>query len=149
MRHVIFALQFKGMAGPVEGAEGKLWAKTSASSQVLRTTLAASDIQAVVESAGGGSAAFESDVQFGADGTFLESGSIDYGAVGRVTFKTVGQGVLGPSGIPDLQRGGVIWEITGGNRRLAGATGLITSNFTVGAQGEVTDNHFAQIFLPS
>jgi hypothetical protein len=149
MRHLVFALQFKGSAGPVEGAEGKLWAKTSASSQVLRTTLAANDIQAAIDSAGGSSAAFESEVQMATDGTFLESGSISYGGAGRVTFKTVGRGVIGPSGMPDLRRGAVIWEITGVDGRLAEATGLITSNFTVGAQGEVVDNHFTQLFLPS
>ena len=41
MRELVFALQFKGKAHPVEGVEGKLAAKTSAAGQVLRTTLTA------------------------------------------------------------------------------------------------------------
>jgi hypothetical protein len=38
--------------------------------------------------------------------------------------------------------------VTGGEGALAGAQGLITSNFTVGPQGEVVDNHFARLFVP-
>ena len=149
MKQLVFALQFKESAGPVPGADGKLRAKTSASGQVMRTVLTANGVQGTVESAGGGSASFESEVQIIGEGTFVESGSIAYGTTGKVTFKTVGRGVLGPSGIQDLQRGAVIWEVTGGEGQFAGATGLITSNFTVGAGGEVVDNHFAQLFLPS
>jgi hypothetical protein len=31
---------------------------------------------------------------------------------------------------------------------LAGARGLITSNFTVDASGDVVDHHVARVFLP-
>jgi hypothetical protein len=149
MRQLIFALQFRGSATPVPGAEGKLTTKTSARSQVHRTSLGAAGVHAALESGGGGSATFELEVQMTGEGTFVESGTITYGAAGKVTFKTVGHGVLGPSGIEGLQRGAVIWEVTGGAGRFAGATGLITSNFTVSAQGQVVDNHFASLFLPS
>jgi hypothetical protein len=148
MQQLVFALQFTGSAAPVAGAEGKLRAQTTATSQTLRTTLKADGIQATIEGAGAGSASFESEVQITGDSTFLESGTITYGDAGRVSFKTVGQGVLGPSGQDGLQRGAVIWEITRGEGRLAGATGLITSNFTVGGQGEVVDDHFVRFFLP-
>ena len=30
----------------------------------------------------------------------------------------------------------------------AGATGLITSNFTAGSKGEVVDNHVVRLFIP-
>lgn len=148
MKQVMFPLQFKGSAGPVEGAEGKLRAQTSASGQVWRTAVTASGVQPLLESAGSGSATFESEVTMTGEGTFLEAGSIAYGTAGKVTFKTVGQGILGPSGIEGLMRGAVIWEVTGGDGAFAGATGLITSNFTVGAAGEVVDNHFVQLYLP-
>jgi hypothetical protein len=80
---------------------------------------------------------------------FVESGSIQYGSVGKLSFRTVGRGVLGPAPTPGLQRGAVVWEVTGGDGKLRGVQGMITSNFTVGAQGEVTDDHFARLFLPS
>ena len=149
MKQMVFALEFRGRAEPVPGAEGKLRAKTSANSQVLRTVLALSGVEAALEPAAGGSATFESEVQITGEGTFVESGSIAYGTTGKVTFKTAGQGILGPSGIKDLQRGAVIWEVTGGEGQFAGTTGLIVSNFTVGPGGEVVDNHYARLFVPS
>ena len=149
MKELVFALQFKGKARPVEGVEGKLAAKTTAGGQVLRTVVTPKGIQAKSESRPGPRATFESEVQVTGEGMFLESGHIRYGRAGRVTFKTVGHGVLGPSGIDGLQRGAVIWEVTEGTGLFAGATGLITSNFTVGAKGEVVDNHYVRLFLRS
>jgi len=52
------------------------------------------------------------------------------------------------SGVDGLQRGAVTWEVTEGRGQFAGATGLITSNFTVGSKGEVVDNHYVRLFLP-
>jgi hypothetical protein len=149
MKELVFALQFKGKARPVEGSEGKLAAKTTASGQVLRTALTAKGVQAKAETRPGPRATFESEVQMTGEGTFQESGQIRYGKGARLAFKTVGQGVLGPSGAGGLQRGAVIWEVTSGAGQLAGASGLITSNFTVGSKGEVVDNHYVRLFLPS
>lgn len=148
MRELVFALEFKGSAGPVPGSSNRMRATTSASGQTLRTILKADGIQASVEPSGGETATFESEVEIVGEGAFLESGSISYGAAGKVTFKTVGQGVLGPSPISGPQRGTVTWEITRGEGRLKGAQGLITSNFTVGPDGEVTDDHFARLYVP-
>jgi hypothetical protein len=147
MRELVFALQFKGTAAPVEGAANRLRARTSAGDQTLRTTMKADGVQAAIEG-GGATATFESEVEIVGEGAFLESGSIAYGTAGKVTFKTVGRGMLGPSPIPDVQRGAVIWEITGGDGRFRGAQGLITSNFTVGAKGDVVDDHFVRLYLP-
>jgi len=149
MKELVFALQFKGKARPVEGVEGKLAARTTAGGQVLRTALTAKGIQVKAEPRPGPRATFESEVQMTGPGTFVESGRIGYGKAGGVTFKTAGQGVLGASGVDGLQRGAVIWEVTGGRGQLAAATGLITSNFTVGSKGEVVDNHYVRLFLPA
>jgi hypothetical protein len=149
MKELVFALQFNGKARAVEGVEGKLAAKTTASGQVLRTAVTPKGVQARCESKPGPRASFESEVQITGAGTFVESGRISYGKAGRVTFKTVGQGVLGPSAVDGLQRGAVIWEIMEGTGQFAGASGLITSNFTVGPNGGVVDNHYVRLFLPS
>ena len=148
MREIVFALEFKGSAAPVAGADGKLAAKTTATSQVWRAVLKDDGVQGSIEPSGGAGATFESEVQIVGDGKFLESGTIAYGAAGRLHFKTIGQGVLGASPTEGLQRGAVIWEVTRGEGRLAGAQGIITSNFTVGAQGEVVDDHVVRLFLP-
>jgi hypothetical protein len=104
-------------------------------------------VSGTVETAAGDVAAFESEVQITGDGALLESGTISYGGAGSVRFRTLGPGTLGPSAIDGLQQGAVIWEVVEGHGRLAGASGLITSNFSVGAGGEVIDNQFAQLFV--
>jgi hypothetical protein len=148
MKELVFALEFKGSAAPVPDADKKMTAKTSATSQTLRSVLRADGIQAAVESAGAGSASFESEVEIVGEGLFVESGRIRYGDAGSVSFRTVGRGTLGPSPVDGLQRGAIVWEVTGGDGRFVGAQGLITSNFTVGAQGHVVDDQFARIFVP-
>src|ERR1700737_1515160 len=114
MKELVFALQFKGKARPVEGVEGKLAAKATAAGQVPRTALTPKGIQAEAAPKPGPRATFESEVQITGAGTFIESGRIGYGKAGGVTFKTAGHGVLGPSGVDGLQRGAVIWEGPGG-----------------------------------
>ena len=148
MRELVFALEFKGSAAPVPGSPNRLRAKTSATGQTFRTALKADGIQSRVDSAGGDAATCESEVERLEDGACLEHGRIEYGAAGRITFKTVGRGALGPSPLPNVQRGSVMWEVTGGDGVFRGAQGLITSNFTVSAEGEVTDDHFVRLFLP-
>lgn len=148
MKELVFALEFKGSAAPVPGSDKKLQAKTSASSQTLRSVLRAEGIQASIESAGAGSASFQSEVEIVGEGMFVESGTIQYGDAGRVSFRTVGRGTLGPSPIAEVQRGAVMWEVTGGDGRFAGAQGLITSNFTVDAKGAVVDDQFARLYVP-
>jgi hypothetical protein len=149
MKELVFALEFKGAAGPVPGSEHRLRAKTSASSQTLRSVMKSDGIETGVADAGGDTATFESEVEIVGEGMFVESGSIQYGRVGRIHFKTVGRGLLGPAPMTGLQRGAVIWEVTEGDGQLRGAQGLITSNFSVGPGGEVVDDQFARLFLPS
>lgn len=149
MKELVFALEFRGSAAPVAGSDKKLRARTSAVSQTFRCLLKPDGIHGSIESSGGGeSASFESEVEIVGEGVFVESGSITYADAGRITFRTLGRGVLGSSPRTGLQRGAVIWEVTGGDGRLAGAQGLITSNFTVGPQGDVVDNHVARLFVP-
>jgi hypothetical protein len=133
----------------VAGSDKELRAKTSATGQILQSVLKPDGVQAAIEPAGGDSATFESEVEIVGEGAFLESGSIRYGSAGKATFKTVGRGVLGPSPLAGIQRGAVIWEITGGEGRFKDAQGMITSNFTAGPEGEVVDDHFVRLFLPS
>jgi len=101
-----------------------------------------------LEALGGGQATFASRVVVNADGSFDETGTITYGSLGSVEFRTLGKGYMFSSGIEGLQRGGVLWEVTGGTGQFAGATGVITSNFSVSSDGKVVDNHFAVLYLP-
>jgi hypothetical protein len=65
----------------------------------------------------------------------------------ELRFSTVGQGYLAGSADPKLKHGSVIWRIEGVIGQFAKATGLITSNFTIGEKGEVVDNHFGLLFI--
>jgi len=149
MRELVFALEFSGQAGPVAGSTTERQASTSASSQVWHTALGPDGIESRIEPAAGGRAVLESRVERFGDGTFVEDGAISYGGAGTITFVTVGRGRVGPSPMPGMHAGAVVWTVTGGNGRFAGAQGFITSNFTVDAQGGVTDHHVARFYLPS
>lgn len=148
MRELVFALEFRGHAGPAPGLPRRRRARSAAPSQVLQTVLGPEALQASREAVAGGSATLESEIERFADGSFEEWGTIRYGDLGGVSFSTVGRGVVGPSPLAGWHRGAVIWEVTAGDGRFAGAQGLITSNFTVSAEGEVVDDHVARFYLP-
>ena len=148
MREVVFALEFKGRAGPVPGSESKRQARSTAPSQTLSTVLGPEGVRARVEMAAGESAVLDSRVERFGDGSFVEDGTITYGSAGRVVFETLGRGWVGPAPAAGWVVGGVVWTITAGDGAFAGARGLITSNFTVSADGDVIDHHVTRLFLP-
>jgi len=148
MREIAFALEFRGRGGPVEGSPNRRRARTTAPSQALRTVLEPGGIAASVEPLPGDAAVLESRVERFPDGTFVEDGTITYGRAGSITFDTVARGHVGPAAVVGWSHGVVMWRITGGAGRFAGAQGLITSNFTVSPDGEVTDDHFTRVYLP-
>jgi hypothetical protein len=89
----------------------------------------------------------ESEMVF-ADGTaFREDGTIMFDAENALHFRTLGTGHLAPSPDPRVRQGTVTWELDGGSGRFAGASGRITSNFTVTDEGDVADDHLGVIFL--
>ena len=130
MQPVIFALQFRGEAAPLADAVGVLKAQTRA---------------AGVPETGGGEARFSSIVTMVGDGAFVESGAIDYGGGSSLSFDTVGQGRIGPAAAGGMA-GAVIWKVVEGKGRWAGASGYVTSNFTVSEKGDVVDNQTAVLF---
>jgi hypothetical protein len=132
----------------VQGSQSKRQARSTAPSQRLSTLLGREGISAGVEAVDGESATLESRVERFGDGSFVEDGTITYGSAGSVTFETIGRGWVGPAPLSGWVVGGVVWTITGGDGMLAGARGLITSNFTVSTDGEVVDDHVTRLYLP-
>jgi hypothetical protein len=149
MREIVFALRFTGHGGPVPGSTTKRQARTIAPSQAWRTVIAPSGVAGVVETLPGESAVLESRVERSPDGSFVEDGTITYGRAGSISFDTVGRGYVGPAPDGRGKHGVVMWRITRGDGGLAGAQGLITSNFTVSPDGLVTDDHVARLYLPA
>ena len=82
MREVVFALEFRGRGGPDPGSPTRRRARTTAPSQVLRAALGPDGVSAAVEPIAGESAVLESRVERFPDGTFVEDGTITYGAAG-------------------------------------------------------------------
>ncbi len=148
MRELVFALEFRGRGGPVPGSTTKRQARTTAPSQTWRTILGPDGVQRAVEPVAGEAAVLESRVERAPDGTFVEDGTITYGRAGSVAFDTVGRGHVGPAPDGRGSHGVVMWRITGGDGHFAGARGLITSNFTVTPDGQVTDDHVTRLYLP-
>jgi len=139
MKQVIYVLQFKGSAAPV--SDGVLKAVSRAASCSISTDVGADGLRSVLRTTPGHDALFESTVTFVGEGSFLESGTIEFGRGHSLRFSTVGTGYLGPSADPKVQHGSVIWRVDGGEGQFARARGLITSNFTVGEGGDVVDTH--------
>jgi hypothetical protein len=149
MKQVMYAMQFKGSAGPKAGASGVIKASTSAPSCTLSSQVGPEGVSGSLQTIGGGMASFESEVVLTGDTSFTEAGTIRFGDSNHLLqFSTVGQGFLGESADSALQHGSVMWRVESGEGQFAGASGLITSNFTLSGSGEVIDNHFGLIFVP-
>ncbi len=149
MRQIIYTLQFRGYAAPSGASSTVLKAKTTASSCNLTTSMGPEGVSGSLQPTAGAKASFESEVTITGETSFQESGAIRFGEGNhRLRFGTVGQGYLAPSADPRLKHGSVVWRVESGEGQFAGASGLITSNFTVSEAGEVIDNHFGVIFVP-
>jgi hypothetical protein len=147
MPQLIYVLQFQGSAGPVEGQEGVMQAKTRATAAQITTKVVPEGVSGEIVALDGPGADFESTVRFTGETAFQENGTIRFGENSSLTFSTVGSGYLAPSAESGVMAGSVIWKIDSGEGQLAGASGLITSNFSVDADGAVVDNHVGVIYL--
>ena len=148
MRELIYAMRFHGHAEPVGSAGNILRATTTAHGSSLTTTLTADGISTTFQTIDGGVAEFTSEVTFTGETSFQEIGAIRFGNGNALHFSTIGSGYLGPADDAARRQGAVMWRVDRGEGRLAGATGLITSNFFVSERLEVTDHHFGVLLLP-
>jgi hypothetical protein len=147
MRQLMYVLQFSGRGSQVEGQEGALRVTATASSNQISTRVG-SELNSDLQPLQGGDARFESEVTITGDGTFLESGTIDFGGGNRLRFSSIGQGTFSMNQESNLSHGAVVWRVDRGEGGLAGASGLITSNFTFNDAFEVTDNQLGLLFVP-
>jgi hypothetical protein len=147
MRRLVYAMRFTGQVTPVGEAGGVLRATMTATSSVLTTTIGPDGVDGSLKSLPGEEAKFESEVVFTGNSSFLESGAIVFGDGHFLRFTTVGSGFLGASADPSLKHGSVMWRVEGGQGQLAGASGLITSNFFVSEAGEMIDHHLGVLFV--
>jgi len=149
MKQLIYSMRFIGRATPVAGSNGVMKATTRAPSCRLTTVAGANGIEGSFDNVAGEASRFESEVTITGETSFREAGTISFGERGGhdLTFSTVGQGYLADSVQAGLKHGTVTWRVDSGAGQFAGASGLITSNFTISEAGEVTDHHFGLIFV--
>jgi hypothetical protein len=147
MKQIIYAMQFNGQGGP-GGAPNVLKATTSSPSSTLTTVIGPEGVHGSVQSVAGGKASFESEVTVTGDTSFVEAGTIRFGdGKHSLRFSTVGSGYLGDSPVPKLKSGAVMWKVDSGEGQFAGASGYITSNFTLDEAGHVTDHQLGVIYV--
>ena len=116
--------------------------------QVLHyTAVDANGLAGQVQPGEGEEALLVSRLALADDGSFDQSGTIEFAPGHVLVFRSIGAAWLGRSPDPQLRFGAAVWEIEGGEGQFRGAHGRITSNFFVSDTDELTDNHFGLIFV--
>lgn len=145
MQQLVYALQFKGSATPEADTVFRVDEKAASAS--ITTVVNSGGLTGGFDPASVAEATFQSRVVLAADGTFSEDGAISFGPSHSFRFRTKVRGWVEQSPDPALRHGTVTFEIVEGEGQFAGASGLITSNFTMSAEGEVTEHHLGVLYI--
>lgn len=145
LQPIVYSLQFRGRMTSV--SPRVLEQRASAPSQVLTTTVDANGLAGRVQPGEGEEALLVSRLVLAHDGSFDQSGTIEFAPGHALAFRSIGAARLGRSPDPQLRFGAAVWEIEGGEGQFRDAHGRITSNFVVSDTDELTDNHFGLIFV--
>ena len=145
LQPIVYSLQFRGRIRSLSSRV--LEQRASAPSQVLITTVDANGLAGDVQPGEGKEAVLVSRLVLAADGSFDQSGTIEFAPGHVLAFRSVGAARLRRSPDPHLRHGAAVWEVEGGEGQFRGARGRITSNFFVSDTDELTDNHFGLIFV--
>jgi hypothetical protein len=144
LQPIVYSLQFRGLMTSVSSRVFEQ--RASAPSQVLTTTVDANGLAGRVQPGEGEEARLVSRLVLAHDGSFDQSGTIEFAPGHALAFRSIGAARLGRSPDPRLRFGAAVWEIEGGEGQFRDAHGRITSNFVVSDTDELTDNHFGLIF---
>ena len=147
MKKIDYCMRFEGSGVPNNDGGTELSATATGKSCVLTAVVGASGLTSNHEGVDGRDATFTSQISILGDGIFTESGTITFGGDNRIHFSTVGTGFMGPSPDEKVNHGAIIWKVDRGEGQFEGATGWITSNFSISDTGRVVDNQFGTIFL--
>ena len=145
LRPISYSLQFRGRVTSLSARV--LEQRASAPSQVLTTTIDTDGLAGRVQPREGDEAVLVARLVLENDGSFHQSGTIEFAPGHVLAFRSVGAARLGRSPDPHLRHGAAVLEVDGGEGQFHGAHGRITSNFFVSDTDELTDNHFGVIFI--
>jgi hypothetical protein len=145
LQPIVYSLQFRGRSTSLSSRV--LEQRASAPSQVLTTTVDANGLGGRVQSGEGEEALLVSRLVLADDGSFDQSGTVEFAPGHVLAFRSVGAARLDRSPDPHLRHGAAVWEVESGEGQFRGAHGRITSNFFLSDTNELTDNHFGLIFV--
>lgn len=145
MQQLVYALQFRGHAAA--DSETVFHVEERAASASITTVVNSGGLTGGFDPAAKVEATFHSRVELRTDGTFLEDGAISFGPVHRIHFRTRVPGWVADSPDPRVRHGTVTFEVVSGEGQFDGAAGIITSNFTIAADGEVTENQIGVLYI--
>ena len=148
MRQLIYSMHFQGRSSLVTDDKRTIKTTTTATSCTLRSTIGADGVDGRHEAITGDLAFLESEIHLTGPERFSEKGVITFGEKHSLRFSTMDDGHLGLSARPEIAAGAAHWKVEGGEGQFAGATGLITSNFTLSETGEINDYQLGVIFFP-
>ena len=138
MRQLALLIRYEPQASPPEGDPPTMWIKSGPGT----ITYLDGDPSAVPREV-----SYETRVTMTGETTFIEDGDVTVDG-GGLHLSTVGAGVLEPSAEDGTLRGAVVWRVEGSGD-LAGATGLLSSNFeTQPQQGTAIEHQVLRLFLP-
>lgn len=149
MRKLLYTMHFRGRASLAAGERKSLRTTGTATSCIMTTAVAPSGVETEVKACEGDLAFLELQMHVNGDGSFREDGAIIFGEDDEnvLRFSAIGEGHLSPVAQSGMVAGTVSCNITGGEGQFAGASGFISSNFTLTATGELNDFHAGLIFL--
>lgn len=147
MRQIVYNLHFRGKATPADSGGRVIRETGTAVSSTWTTLITPSGLENAYAAQTGELALIESEVTITGPNLFTERGSITFGDDHRIDFSCFGQGQLMEAGGAGTMSGAVTWKVEGGAGQFDGASGLITSNFTLSDSGEVNDYQVGLLFL--
>jgi hypothetical protein len=140
MKRLVMLVRFKDQATPPEGDPPRFTVHGE-SEQVTLLDGDRSDLPDKLT--------YDTEVRVTGETSFDEDGVVTVGDADRLRISTVGEGFLAPSAEEGLHHGSVSWRVDEGEGKLAGASGLISSNFMVRMEsGEATESQVVALFLP-
>jgi len=137
-REIRYQLIFEGKASPEDDMGTRMNVEVEA---ILQPGMVEADV-----AGGAATARSVAVVENDEYGGFSESGEIVFGG-GSLSYVSTGTPHLGPSPDPAIQAGHVVFRVERGTGIFDGATGFITSAFTVDENGTVRDSQSAVVFV--
>ena len=149
MRQLVYVMHFRGQASPSADNDKVLRITSSGTSSTMETTVGAQGVDMVHHAAPGDLAFLEAEIHMTTPDSLNGSGVLTFGDEGEHELKldSMHYGHLRRTSLSGLMAGSVSWQVSGSKGRFAGASGVITSTFTLSDAGELNEYQCGLVFL--